>query len=187
MRPEVVSLKRIIAWKIEPVKQDNTESSSKREYPMKWLIVLLLACLPPLTVNAGQDGFDAEAFAVNYFDAWRATQSPHAGPEDIERYLALLADDVGHQHLPYDPDAARDPQGKTRMREGMTYYLGAHTEYRASLTGQLSGFGVVIIEYQTYLKGRHPQTGDIIEKSSETIEVLELEDGKVSVIRKYSK
>jgi len=30
---------------------------------MKWLIVLLLACLPPLTVNAGQDGFDAEAFA----------------------------------------------------------------------------------------------------------------------------
>jgi hypothetical protein len=45
---------------------------------------------------------------------------------------------------------------------------------------------VVIIKYDTYSKGKHPQTGEVIEQSYDTVEVLELEAGKVSVIRKYS-
>jgi hypothetical protein len=154
---------------------------------MKFFVALVFALLTPLTLNAGQDTFDAETFALNYFDAWSATQSPQAKTEDIERYLALLTDDVGHQHLPYDPDGERDPQGKINMREGMTYYLGSHMEYQSSLKGQLSGFDVVVIKYESYVKGKHPQTGELIEKSSETVEVLELENGKVSVIRKYSR
>lgn len=154
---------------------------------MKLLVALTLALSAILPVHASQDTSDAEAFAEKYFDAWSATQLPQAKPEDIERYLALLTDDVGHQHLPYDPSADRDPQGKNKMREGMTYYLGSHMEYRSTLTGQLLGFNVVVIKYETYVKGKHPQTGDMIEKSSETVEVLELENGKVSVIRKYSK
>jgi hypothetical protein len=44
------------------------------------------------------------------------------------------------------------------MREGMSHYLGAHTEY----------------------------TGELVTDSYRTLEVLEIEDGKVSVIRKYS-
>lgn len=153
---------------------------------MKLLVALVLALSAPFALNASQDTFDTETFAVNYFKAWSATQSPEAKAEDIERYLALLADDVGHQHLPYDPNAERDPQGKNKMREGMTYYLGSHMEYKSSLTGQLLGYNVVVIKYKTYVKGKHPQTGEMIEKSSETVEVLELENGKVSVIRKYS-
>ncbi len=153
---------------------------------MKLLIALTLTLSAILSVHASQDASDAEGFAEKYFDAWSATQLPQAKPEDIERYLDLLTDDVGHQHLPYDPSAERDPQGKNKMREGMTYYLGSHIDYQSSLTGQLTGFNVVVIKYKTYVKGKHPQTGELIEKSSETVEVLELENGKVSVVRKYS-
>jgi hypothetical protein len=153
---------------------------------MKILVSLLFALLVQFPAYADQESFDARAFAQNYFDAWAATQSPQAGAEDIEHYLGFLADDVGHQHLPYDPDSSRDPEGKNKMREGMTYYLGAHMEYKSSLNEILPGFEVVIIKYDTYAKGKHPQTGEVIEQSYDTVEVLELEAGKVSVIRKYS-
>ncbi len=146
----------------------------------------MLALLVSFPAYADQESFDTRMFAQNYFDAWAATQSPQASAKDIEHYLGFLADDVGHQHLPYDPDANRDPEGKNKMREGMTYYLGAHMEYKSSLNEILPGFEVVVIKYDTHSKGKHPQTGEVIEQSYDTVEVLELEADKVSVIRKYS-
>ena len=76
--------------------------------------------------------------------------------------------------------------GNTSYPLSFYSYLGSHIDYQSSLTGQLTGFNVVVIKYKTYVKGKHPQTGELIEKSSETVEVLELENGKVSVVRKYS-
>ena len=146
------------------------------------MFVLLVSC----PVHADQGSFDARAFSENYFEACSASQSPQAGVDDIERYLGFLADDVGHQHLPYDPVADREPEGKNKMREGMMFYLGVHMEYKSSLNDILPGFQVVVINYDTYAKGKHPQSGEIIEQSYNTVEVLELENGKVSVIRKYS-
>jgi len=153
---------------------------------MKLLVSVILVFLAPLSVDANQENLDSKRFAESYFDAWSATQSPQANTKDIERYLGFLADNVGHQHLPYDPDSDRDPEGKSKMREGMTYYMGAHMEYKSKLTTIISGFNVVVIKYDTYAKGKHPQTGEVIEQSYDTVEVLELENGKVTVIRKYS-
>jgi len=64
--------------------------------------------------------------------------------------------------------------------------IGAHEEYRSSLDEVLAGFDVVVINYNTYVKAVHPQTGEVIEQSYDTVEDLELENGKVSVIGKYS-
>jgi len=153
---------------------------------MKLLVSVMLVLFAPLSPGANQEDIDTRKFAENYFAAWNATQLPQASTKDIERYLDLLADNVGHQHLPYDPDSDRDSEGKKRMREGMTYYKGAHMEYRSKLTKIISGFNVVVIKYATHAKGKHPQTGEIIEQSYNTVEVLELENGRVSVIRKYS-
>lgn len=153
---------------------------------MKLLISVLLLFIAPLSRAADPESLDLNHFAETYFAAWSATQTPQATREDIEGYMDLLTDDVGHQHLPYDPGSDRDPQGKNKMREGMTYYLGAHDEYSSSLSEVVPGFNVVVIKYDTHSKGTHPQTGEVIEQSYETVEVLELEDGKVSVIRKYS-
>ena len=134
--------------------------------------------------NAGQ--FNLEKFAKDYFNAWVATQSPAATKENLESYLSLLTEDVGHQHLPYDPDDTRSSDGKENMREGMSYYLGQHTEYLGKLISHTVGHDVVVIRYETSSKGIHPQTKQVIAQNYLTLEVLEIENGKVSVIRKYS-
>lgn len=125
------------------------------------------------------------ALGKAYFDAWVATQSPDATPDDIEHFLSLLQDDVGHQHLPYDSDDSRHPEGKSNMREGMTIYLGAHRTFEARLRDVVPAHNVVVIRYSTRSSGVHPQSKEALNLFFDTMEVLEIEDGKVSVIRKY--
>ena len=138
-------------------------------------------------INAtNAEEFNPAKFANDYFNAWVATQSPTATKQDLEHYLWFLAEDVGHQHLPYDPDDSRSSAGKNNMREGMSYYLGAHTEYEGRLISHMDGYDVVVIKYESSSKGIHPQTKEVISQHHLTVEVLEIENGKVSVIRKYS-
>jgi len=153
---------------------------------MKILIPISLALIAITIHAANAEEFNAEEFSNNYFDAWTATQSPAATKENIEHYLSFLTEDVGHQHLPYDPDSTRNPDGKEKMREGMSYYLGAHTEYSGNLISNTIGHDVVVIKYETSAKGIHPQTKEVVSQNYLTLEVLEIESGKVSVIRKYS-
>ena len=153
---------------------------------MKLFISIWLVLISVATITANAEEFDPEKFANDYFSAWAATQSPAATKENIEYYLSFLTEDVGHQHLPYDPDDTRSSDGKENMREGMSYYLGAHTEYSGKLISNTIGHDVVVIKYETSSKGIHPQTNEVISQNYLTLEVLEIENGKVSVIRKYS-
>lgn len=136
--------------------------------------------------NYDENANDLELLGQKYFDLWVTSQAPNASKEDIEKYLDLLVQDIGHQHLPYDPDDSLQPDGKDNMREGMLYYLGEHTEHSATLTSIKTGFNVIVIQYETISKGVHPQTKQEVKSSYETIEVLEIEADKVSMIRKYS-
>jgi hypothetical protein len=68
----------------------------------------------------------------------------------------------------------------------MNHYLGAHTEYTGELISYMPGYDVLVVEYDTSIKATHPQTKEVITDSYRTLEVLEIENGKVSVIRKYS-
>jgi hypothetical protein len=146
--------------------------------------VILLAIFVTSTVKA--ETFDEKHFAQQYFAAWTATQAPNATKQDIENYLALLVDDIGHQHLPYDKDDTRDADGKKSMRKGMLYYLGAHSKYQAELVSVTYGLDVIIIKYTTASSGYHPQLKETVHFNYDTVEVLELVQGKVSVVRKYS-
>lgn len=146
------------------------------------------ACLFLLLFLISSSAFsaDLDAFAKTYFDAWVKTQSPKASVKDLENYLELLSSDVGHQHLPYDPEATRSENNKENMLEGMSFYLGAHTKYEAQLKEVIVGFNVIVIKYSTKSEGVHPQTKELVKQEYETVEVLEVENGKVGVIRKYS-
>lgn len=151
--------------------------------------LLLSICLMLITSTASAEKpetINSEKFANDYYNAWTATQNPTATEADIELYLSFLTDDVGHQHLPYDSDDTRSPNGKENMREGMNYYLRAHTEYSGKLISYADGYDVIVIKYETTSKGVHPETKEVIAQNYLTLEVLEIEDGKVSVIRKYS-
>jgi len=153
---------------------------------MKKLLILSFTILFSSTIFANDLKLDLNAFAKLYFDKMVATQSPSATKNDLEEYLALLTDDVGHSHLPWATDDSRLPTGKADKRKGMTFYLGAHTEFKAELLDVFTfNQSAVAIRYKNYAKGIHPQNNQPIEYTQTMMEVLEIENGKVAVIRKY--
>lgn len=149
------------------------------------LVAALLLTVTPPTL-AEEQSLDLKTFAQTYFDAMVATQAPGATSKELENYLALLTDDIGHSHLPYVTDDSRQADGKQAMRKGMTYYLGAHTEYSAELLDVFTfNTSAVAIRYKHSAKGIHPQNQQAMFYSKIMMEALELENGKVAVIRKY--
>jgi len=128
---------------------------------------------------------DLSELGNRYFAAWAATQLPDATEKDLEHYLSFLKADVAHQHLPYDSDDSRSPDGRESIRKGMMFYLGSHSAHEATLKQVIPAHNAVAITYTTSSKGIHPQTNDLIELHYSTMEVLEIENGKVAVIRKY--
>ncbi|KPV96997.1 hypothetical protein AN214_01014 [Pseudoalteromonas sp. P1-9] len=147
-------------------------------------IFLIVASIQNALAETKQ--MDLKEFANNYYKTMVATQSPTATSKELEDYLALLTDDIGHSHLPYVTDDSRLPDGKQAMRKGMTFYLGAHTEFKSELLDVFTfNTSAVAIRYTTSAKGIHPQNKQPLEYSNVMMEVLEIEDGKVAVIRKY--
>ncbi|MBB1400252.1 MULTISPECIES: nuclear transport factor 2 family protein [unclassified Pseudoalteromonas] len=152
---------------------------------MRLLLTLGLALVTAFSAYA-EKPLDLNAFAQQYYKTMTATQAPNAGAKELEAYLALLTDDIGNQHIPYQPDDSRTPDGKEQMRKGMSFYLGAHTLFESTLLNTFvfnnTGFA---IRYKNYVKGIHPQSKQPIEYTSTMMEVIEVENGKVAMIRKY--
>ncbi|MEO2282113.1 nuclear transport factor 2 family protein [Pseudoalteromonas pernae] len=150
------------------------------------IIIAGAALLLSMSALAEEAQIDLKDFAHLYFEKMTATQAPNATEKDLEEYLALLTDDVGHAHLPWVTDDSRTPSGKADKRKGMTFYLGAHTHYSAELLDVFTfNHSAIAIRYRNHAKGVHPQNNQPIEYSQVMMEVLEMEGDKVAVIRKY--
>jgi len=151
---------------------------------MKKLLLIVVLSSISLPVVADDSGFDVENFVTEYLAARTATQQPDATSEDLEHYLSFLVEDVGYQHLPYNHDDSRYPTGKSDMREGMTFYLGKNKSFTAELVNFTSGFNVVAIQYKGVHK--YQREGDpLTVEDYSALDVLELDNGKVTVIREY--
>ena len=153
---------------------------------MKKLVLALVSFIAIYHAQVAADSFDYDTFVKAYYQAEVATQQPDATKEDLEHYLSFLTEDVGNQHLPNAPDDSRQPDGKALMRKGMTHYLGAHTEYKAELISYEFGHNAVAIKHKFAAKGKRAD-GSEFSYANIALDVLELENGKVSVIRRYSK
>lgn len=151
---------------------------------MKNLIVLLsLFAAPLLTAN---ETLNLNQFAQEYYQKMMATQAPDADHKTLETYLALLTDDVASTHLPYVTDDTRSLDGKKTMKQGMSFYLGSHTEFNSELLDVfIFNTTAVAIRYKKSAKGIHPQNNQAISYSQTMMEILEIENGKVAIIRKY--
>jgi ketosteroid isomerase-like protein len=147
------------------------------------ILTILISLISTATL-ASSDEFDYDSFVKKYHQAMTNTQTPNASKEDLEHYLSLLTDDVGNQHFPNAPDDSREPDGKELMRKGMTRYLGVHTEYNAKIIEYIVGYNSVVLKHTFAAKGLRSD-GSEFSYSKEVLDVLELENGKVSVIRRY--
>jgi hypothetical protein len=147
---------------------------------------LLLILSFTFALSASASEIDLEKFAETYFKTMVATQAPNATKDDLENYFSLLTDDIGHSHLPWVTDDSRLPDGKEAMRKGMLFYLGAHTEYNAELLDVfIFNNSAIAIRYKNSAKGIHPESKQPLAYTQTMMEVLEMENGKVAVIRKY--
>tara|TARA_B100001059_G_C17376776_1_gene352428 strand:+ start:40 stop:498 length:459 start_codon:yes stop_codon:yes gene_type:complete len=147
-------------------------------------LLLILSFTFVLSVSASE--IDLDKFAQTYFKAMVATQAPNATKDDLENYFSLLTYDVGHSHLPWVTDDSRLPDGKEAMRKGMLFYLGAHTEYNAELLDVfIFNNSAIAIRYKNSAKGIHPESKQPLAYTQTMMEVLEMENGKVAIIRKY--
>lgn len=147
-------------------------------------LLLIFSLVFGLSVSASET--DLNKFAQTYFKTMVATQAPNATKVDLENYFSLLTDDVGHSHLPWVTDDSRLPDGKDAMRKGMLFYLGAHTEYSAELLDVfIFNNSAIAIRYKNSATGIHPESKQPIAYTQTMMEVLEMEHGKVAVIRKY--
>ena len=153
---------------------------------MKSLIGVIVGFYFITSLQAEEVAVDLKVFAQEYFNAMVASQAPDASEKDLENYLSLLVDNVGHSHLPWVTDDSRLPDGKDAMRQGMSFYLGAHTQYKAELLNVFTfNDSAIAIRYRHHAKGIHPQSKQAIEYERVMMEVLEMEGNKVAVIRKY--
>lgn len=144
------------------------------------LITLNLAASTKTTIN---DTFNYNEFTKAYFSAWVNTQSPDATKKDIEHYLSFLTDDVAYQHLPYRKNTARKKGGKDIMRKGMLQWLKANKTYKATLISTTIGKNIIVLKYEASMKIE--ENGKLVTLHKKTLDILEIENGKVSVIRKY--
>ena len=149
-------------------------------------ILTILVILISTTALANDDKFDYDKFVKQYHQAMTNTQKPNASKKDLEYYLSFLTDDVGNQHFPNAPDDSREPNGKESMREGMSRYLGVHTDYKAKILEYLVGYNSIALKHTFSAKGLRSD-GSEFSYSKVVLDVLELENGKVSVIRRYGK
>jgi len=139
------------------------------------------------TVKATENKFDYMSFAKDYFAAFNATQMPNATKKDLEHYLSFMTNDVAHQHLPYDKTDTRKSGGKEEIRKGMTYWLATSKEYIPELISINVEHNVIVIQYKSTLKVFDKDSGKDRIINRKRIEVLELDNGKISIIRKYGK
>jgi hypothetical protein len=150
------------------------------------LAVIVLVTFLSITAFGHEDILDYDKFVKEYYDAQVKTQQPNASTADLEHYLSFLTEDVGNQHFPNAPDDSRAADGKKLMREGMTRYLGVHTEYKGKIIEYIVGYNSVALKHTFSAKGLRSD-GSEFSYSKEVLDVLELENGKVSVIRRYGK
>jgi hypothetical protein len=155
---------------------------------MKTLLNFLVASSLMITHFTLASGHKSELsiFAQEYFIAWNNTQKPTATKQDLESYLSLLTSDVAWQHLPYQPYDDRKPDGKLNLRKGMTQWLGANTEYSSELINIVIGENLIVLQFEALVKFANSD-GKIASRQRNYTDVLELDNGKVSVIRRYGK
>lgn len=89
--------------------------------------------------------------------------------------------------MPWDANDSRFPEGKAAMREGISYYLGAHKSLSAKFLDVFTfNQSAIAVRYEKQSTGIHPQNKQAINYKQVFMSVLELETGKVAVYPQMS-
>jgi ketosteroid isomerase-like protein len=144
---------------------------------MKTLIALLAALV------AGAVAADDRAVAVEYIRARCATLTAAATEADVDRVMAVIADDAVIEH----PRFGAVVKGKEAIRRGMVSHLDSYTgDQRESgivVLEEIFSPGAVVFRTNTsFVTGEGP-TRQLTEREGLTI--VEIRDGRISRLIEY--
>jgi len=148
---------------------------------------ILFSCLIFCSGMASADSTNLSYvdLANTYAQAWFKTQSSTATKEDLEHYLSLLTDDVAYQHLPYDKTDEREEGGKEVLRRGMAQWLASSVDYKATINSINFSNNLITINYNSSTTIIDSKTKEKRVINRHVIDSLEIDNNKISVIRKY--
>ncbi|SMF15590.1 hypothetical protein SAMN02745866_01021 [Alteromonadaceae bacterium Bs31] len=151
---------------------------------MKYLIAAVFLFF--VSVSALGTEPQLEKFAQAYFTAFVATQQDDATKADLESYLDFMAEDVGHTHIPFFSDEKRYKDGKDKLRQSMLPYLNKNTGFKAELIEtRVFNETAIALRYSHSAVYVDAEKGKKSPWSYVMLEILEIENGKVGMIRKY--
>jgi hypothetical protein len=153
---------------------------------IKYLTIILCILISSIgVVKADSTNIEYVNLANNYAQAWFKTQMSTATKSDVEYYLSFLTDDVAYQHLPYDKTDEREEGGKAVLRQGMTQWLASNIDYKASINSINFSHNLITINYNSSTTIIDSKTKKKRVINRHVIDSLEIDNNKVSVIRKY--
>ncbi|MEL6448513.1 MAG: nuclear transport factor 2 family protein [Pseudomonadota bacterium] len=133
-----------------------------------------------------QEGFtEAELtqMAKAFIEAKNARQQPDSDAEDIERFLALFAEDFVDEHIKFNVTVT----DKGELREGMLRKLEDEVLYsRIEIKEIMTGHNVVFVKYLESAKVKPAHLDEVIEYTSTNIVSLEFDaQGLIKHLRRH--
>ena len=124
-----------------------------------------------------------ERMAIAFIDAKNSRQQPDSDADDIEQFLALLADEFVDEHIRFEVTVT----DKDELRAGMLRKLEDEVIYsRIEIDQVTTGRNVVFVKYVESAQVRPSHSGNVIEYSSTNIVSLEFNgQGLIKHIRRH--
>ena len=130
-------------------------------------------------VRAAASDDNLSGIVNKYLAARQATMLQTSTLADIDTLLSFYTEDVVYEH----PRVKMRVEGRARMREGMSRFLGVTRETKIVTVNQISNVNVVVAEYQVTFKA---QDGDAWkEVSRKQVTLFEFEGDKIKRVVDY--
>ena len=151
---------------------------------MKKLILVALLLLPALSTAEGElTEPQLKQLAEAFLEAKNARQQPDTTVEDIDHFIALLADEFVDEHVKFGVVVS----DKTELRNGMLAKMKDEVFYSDIKIDQMMfGRNVVFVKYTETAKVKPSHIDKVVEYSSANILSLEFTgDGLIKHIRRH--
>ena len=148
-----------------------------------FLLIALAICFSIAYAQSHFSEDQLEQKAVAFIEAKNAWQQPDSDIEDIERFLALLADEFIDEHIKFGVTVT----DKTELRNGMAQKLEDEVFYsRIQIDQMMIGNNVVFVKYTEGARVKPQHMDEIVEYSSTNTVSLEFdESGLITRIRRH--
>ncbi|HLN97420.1 MAG TPA: nuclear transport factor 2 family protein [Pyrinomonadaceae bacterium] len=147
------------------------------KFLLRVILIGLIATIPHVEVNAQDENLTR--IVKRYLEARRATMLEKSTTADVDALLAFYTENVIYEH----PRVKARIEGKAKMREGMSSFLGVTKNTKIATLSFISGVNVVVAEYRVTFKAQEGSTWKAFSRTQVTL--FEFEGNKIKRVGDY--